>query len=165
MHLGPGRLRAIIDQTPVFPDYGPAICRGFYDAYAARSPALIFLRAWRRLVEVPPPGPGSPLLPPAASSGPGPARTRPPAPGRPDEAAARNSPGLPGRPPRTTQGQPASPGAACPRDCLPAHRPLPGASTREMRAFQPACAFRHCRDGRRENGPAQSLRGISRGRL
>jgi hypothetical protein len=38
-----------------FPDYGPAICRGFVSAYADRSPALILLRAFQRLVEVPPP--------------------------------------------------------------------------------------------------------------
>jgi Domain of unknown function (DUF4314) len=49
MHLGPGRLRAVITPTLAagtfvvchdtltygdFPDYGPAICRGFFDAYA-----------------------------------------------------------------------------------------------------------------------------------
>ena len=39
-----------------FPDYGPAICRGFFDAYADKSPALILLRAYQRLAEVPPPG-------------------------------------------------------------------------------------------------------------
>jgi hypothetical protein len=39
-----------------FPDYGPAICRGFYDAYKDKSPALILLRAYQRLAEVPPPG-------------------------------------------------------------------------------------------------------------
>ena len=38
-----------------YPDYGPATCRGFYDAYSDRSPALILLRACQRLVEVPPP--------------------------------------------------------------------------------------------------------------
>jgi hypothetical protein len=87
MHLGPERLREIIGPALAagsfvvchdtltygdFPDYGPAICRGFYDAYAERSPALIFLRSWRRLVEVPPPeaaGPG-----PAAA---GPGRAKP----------------------------------------------------------------------------------------
>ncbi len=94
MHLGPARLRAIIDEALAagtfvvchdtltygdFPDYGPAICRGFFDAHAGRSPALIFLRAWRRLVEVPPPGSGSPLPPPAARSGPQPRQD--PAPG------------------------------------------------------------------------------------
>ena len=36
-----------------YPDYGPAICRGFFEAYCSRSPALILLRAYRRLVEVP----------------------------------------------------------------------------------------------------------------
>ena len=70
MHLGPERLRAIISQALAagsfvvchdtltygdYPDYGPAICRGFFDAHAGRSPALILLRAFRRLVEVPPP--------------------------------------------------------------------------------------------------------------
>jgi hypothetical protein len=39
-----------------YPDNGPAICRGFYDAYASRSLALILLCAFRRLTEVPPPG-------------------------------------------------------------------------------------------------------------
>jgi hypothetical protein len=42
------------------PGFGPAICRGFYDAHAARSPALILLRAFRRLTEVEPPRPGGP---------------------------------------------------------------------------------------------------------
>jgi hypothetical protein len=70
MHLGTERLRAIISGALAagtfvvchdtltygdFPDYGPAICRGFYDAYADRSPALILLRAFQRLVEVAPP--------------------------------------------------------------------------------------------------------------
>jgi hypothetical protein len=70
MHLGPERLRAIIGHAlaagtfvvchdtltyGAFPDYGPAICRGFFSAYADRSPALILLRAFQRLVEVRPP--------------------------------------------------------------------------------------------------------------
>ena len=70
MHLGPERLRAIVADALAagtfvvchdtltygdYPDYRPAICRGFYDAYNSRSPALILLRAWQRLVEVPPP--------------------------------------------------------------------------------------------------------------
>jgi hypothetical protein len=70
MHLGPERLRAVIGHALAagtfvvchdtltygdFPDYGPAICRGFVSAYAGRSPALILLRAFQRLVEVPPP--------------------------------------------------------------------------------------------------------------
>jgi hypothetical protein len=38
-----------------FPDYGPAICRGFFDAYRDRSRDLLILRAGRRLTEVPPP--------------------------------------------------------------------------------------------------------------
>jgi hypothetical protein len=68
MHLGPEGLRAIIGQALAagsfvvchdtltygdYPDYGPAICRGFFEAYSSRSPALILLRAYRRLVEVP----------------------------------------------------------------------------------------------------------------
>jgi hypothetical protein len=36
-----------------FPDYGPAICRGFFDAYKDKSPALILLRAYQRLAEAP----------------------------------------------------------------------------------------------------------------
>ena len=71
MHLGAERLREIITRTLAegsfvvchdtltygdHPDYGPAICRGFHDAYADRSPALILLRAYGRLTEVPPPG-------------------------------------------------------------------------------------------------------------
>jgi hypothetical protein len=70
MHLGPGRTAAFIRQvlsqgTYVVchqtlsygdhPDHGPAICRGFFDAYASRSSALLLLRAFRRLTEVPPP--------------------------------------------------------------------------------------------------------------
>jgi hypothetical protein len=70
MHLGPERLRAVIGEALAagtfvvchdtltygdYPGYGPAICRGFFDAYADCSPALIVLRAGRRLVEVPPP--------------------------------------------------------------------------------------------------------------
>jgi len=39
------------------PDFGPAICRGFFDAYANRSPALRLLRAFSRLTEVDPPQP------------------------------------------------------------------------------------------------------------
>ena len=75
MYLGPERLRAIIADALAagtfvvchdtltygdHPDYGPAICRGFYDAYADRSPALTLLRACQRLVEVPPPQAASP---------------------------------------------------------------------------------------------------------
>jgi hypothetical protein len=75
MHLGPERLRKIIGQALAagsfvvchdtltygdYPDYGPAICRGFFEAYCSRSPALILLRAYRRLVEVPPPEAASP---------------------------------------------------------------------------------------------------------
>jgi hypothetical protein len=75
MHLGPDRLRVIIGQALAagsfivchdtltygdYPDYGPAICRGFYEAHRSRSPALILLRAYRRLVEVPPPEDAAP---------------------------------------------------------------------------------------------------------
>lgn len=42
------------------PGFGPAICRGFFDAYAGRSPALRLLRAFRRLTEIEPPQPGQP---------------------------------------------------------------------------------------------------------
>jgi len=70
MHLGPERTAAFIRQVLAersyvvchdtltygdFPDYGPAICRGFFDAYRARSAALLILQAGRRLTEVPPP--------------------------------------------------------------------------------------------------------------
>jgi hypothetical protein len=41
--------------SPVNPGFGPAICRGFFDAYAARSRALVLLSAFRRLTEVEPP--------------------------------------------------------------------------------------------------------------
>jgi hypothetical protein len=70
MHLGPERTAAFIRQVFAersyvvchdtltygdFPDYGPAICRGFFDAYRTRSAALLILQAGRRLTEVPPP--------------------------------------------------------------------------------------------------------------
>jgi hypothetical protein len=42
------------------PDFGPAICRGFFDAFAGRSSALRLLRAFGRLIEVGPPRPGGP---------------------------------------------------------------------------------------------------------
>ena len=75
MHLGPEGLREIIGQALAagtfvvchdtltygdYPDFGPAICRGFYEAYADKSPALRLLRAFRRLTEVEPPRPGGP---------------------------------------------------------------------------------------------------------
>jgi hypothetical protein len=68
MHLGPERTAAFIRQVldagsyvvchdtltyGDFPDYGPAICRGFFEAYRTRD--LLILRAGRRLTEVPPP--------------------------------------------------------------------------------------------------------------
>ena len=37
------------------PDFGPAICRGFFDAYAHKSLALKILRSYSRLIEVDPP--------------------------------------------------------------------------------------------------------------
>jgi len=70
MHLGAERTAAFIrhaldvgsyvvcHQTLTygdFPGYGPAICRGFFDAYRDRSRDLLILRAGRRLTEVPPP--------------------------------------------------------------------------------------------------------------
>jgi hypothetical protein len=70
MFLGPERTAAFIRQVLAersyvvchdtltygdFPDYGPAICRGFFDAYRTRSAALLILQAGRRLTEVPPP--------------------------------------------------------------------------------------------------------------
>ena len=77
MYLGPERLRAIIGDALAagtfvvchdtltygdFPDYGPAICRGFYDAYKDKSPALILLRAYQRLAEVPRPAVPDPAV-------------------------------------------------------------------------------------------------------
>jgi len=70
MHLGPERTAAFIRQVldagsyvvchdtliyGDFPDYGPAICRGFFDSYRNRSRDLLILQAGRRLTEVPPP--------------------------------------------------------------------------------------------------------------
>jgi hypothetical protein len=70
MHLGPGRLAELLARTlphtyvvchktltyGEFPEYGPAICRGFADKYGERSWAITLLRRCGRLVEVPPPG-------------------------------------------------------------------------------------------------------------
>ena len=71
MHLGPERTAGFIRQAldagsyvvchgtltyGDFPGYGPAICRGFFDAYRTSSAALLILQAGRRLTEVPPPG-------------------------------------------------------------------------------------------------------------
>ena len=62
MHLGPERTAAFIRQVldagsyvvchdtltyGDFPDYGPAICRGFFDAYRDRTRDLLILRAGR----------------------------------------------------------------------------------------------------------------------
>jgi len=70
MHLGPERTAAFIRHAldagsyvvchetltyGDFPSYGPAICRGFFDAYRGRSRDLLILQAGRRLTEVPPP--------------------------------------------------------------------------------------------------------------
>jgi len=70
IHLGPGRTAAFIQQAldagsyvvchetltyGDFPGYGPAICRGFFDAYRNRTRDLLILQAGRRLTEVPPP--------------------------------------------------------------------------------------------------------------
>jgi hypothetical protein len=84
MHLGPDRLRAVITGALAagtfvvchdtltygdFPEYGPAICRGFFDSYARQSPALIVLQAYRRLTEVPPPGPSGTSAPDGGEPG------------------------------------------------------------------------------------------------
>ena len=45
-------------------EYGPAICRGFFDAYRTRSAALLILQAGRRLTEV-----ASPLVAKAVELG------------------------------------------------------------------------------------------------
>jgi hypothetical protein len=73
MHLGPEQTTAFVrrtlaegtyvvcHQTLTYgdnPDFGPAICRGFFDAYADRSSALRLLRAFGRLTEVDSPRPG-----------------------------------------------------------------------------------------------------------
>ena len=70
MHLGPERTAAFIRQVLAagsyvvchdtlsygdFPEYGPAVCRGFFDRYRDRNPALLILQAGRRLTEIPPP--------------------------------------------------------------------------------------------------------------
>jgi Domain of unknown function (DUF4314) len=69
MHLGPGRTAAFIQQAldagsyvvcetltyGDFPGYGPAICRGFFDAHRNRTRDLLILQAGRRLTEVAPP--------------------------------------------------------------------------------------------------------------
>lgn len=70
MYLGPERTAAFIGHAldagsyvvchetltyGDFPGYGPAICRGFFDAYRDRSPSLLILQAARRLTEVAPP--------------------------------------------------------------------------------------------------------------
>jgi len=70
MHLGPERTAAYIRHAldagsyvvchdtlsyGDFPDYGPAICRGFFDSFGDRTRDLLLLRAARRLTEVPPP--------------------------------------------------------------------------------------------------------------
>jgi hypothetical protein len=73
MNLGPERTAALIRRAIAagsyvvchdtltygdHPDYGPAICRGFFDGYQGRSRDLLILRAARRLTEVPPPSAG-----------------------------------------------------------------------------------------------------------
>jgi hypothetical protein len=74
MHLGPEQTAAFVRrvlaegtyvvcrQTLTYsnPDFGPAICRGFFNAFAGRSPALRLLRAFGRLIEVGPPRPARP---------------------------------------------------------------------------------------------------------
>jgi hypothetical protein len=64
MHLGPERTAAFIRQVldagsyvvchdtltyGDFPDYGPAICRGFFDAFRGHTRYLLILQAGRRL--------------------------------------------------------------------------------------------------------------------
>jgi hypothetical protein len=76
MHLGPEQTAALVrqvlaagtyvvcHQTLTYgdnPDFRSAICRGFFDAYAGRSPALRLLRAFGRLT-----GAGLPRPPPPA---------------------------------------------------------------------------------------------------
>ena len=51
-------VRISVLRQQAYPDFGPAICRGFFDAYAGRSSALRLLRAFGRLTEVDPPRPG-----------------------------------------------------------------------------------------------------------
>ena len=70
MHLGPEQTATFIRQVLAagsyvvchqtltygdHPDYGPAICRGFFDSYRDRSRDLLVLQAGRRLTEIPPP--------------------------------------------------------------------------------------------------------------
>lgn len=70
MYLGPEHLTAFIrgalekesyivcHQTLTYgdyPDFGPAICRGFFEAFGNRSSALITLQSFNRLQEVKPP--------------------------------------------------------------------------------------------------------------
>jgi hypothetical protein len=79
MHLGPkysaAFIRKALDKGSYvvchetltygdYPTYGPAICRGFFDGYADRAASLLVLRAYKRLIEIPPPtgdeaGPGA----------------------------------------------------------------------------------------------------------
>jgi hypothetical protein len=70
MYLGPAHLSAFIRETLEaesyivchktltygdHPDFGPAICRGFFDAFKDKSEALIVLRGFNMLQEVEPP--------------------------------------------------------------------------------------------------------------
>lgn len=70
MHLSAGGLAALIREAQTrgtyvichqtlsygdHPDFGPAICRGFADAY--HTPALAILRSCHRLLDVDPPTP------------------------------------------------------------------------------------------------------------
>lgn len=68
MHLGPERIREFVTTALAARTYvvchstiginvkfGPAICRGFFDAYRHRSVALVILDRHRRFLEVDPP--------------------------------------------------------------------------------------------------------------
>lgn len=69
MRLAPGRLRELLDESlpdgyivchdtvthGPCPNYGPAICRGFFHAYATRSTKIRLMRAFALLVDVTPP--------------------------------------------------------------------------------------------------------------
>jgi hypothetical protein len=106
MFLGPERTAAFIREALAEGTYvichdtydEPAICRGFFDAYRDKTPALRILQAYRRLIQVPHPAgePGRTAAPSAADT----ATTPPRHPVRP----GRRQPGS-GRP-RGADGQP-----------------------------------------------------------
>lgn len=138
MHLGPERTAAFIRHALAersyvvchetltygdFPGYGPAICRGFFDAYRTRSAALLILQAGRHLTEVPPP-----LVARAAelrrnagktAAGQGPGGNTP---GEQSQRAQRG----------TEEGDPAVPGATGPPAIGPAAGYHPGDLARDL---------------------------------